>query len=195
MARKGRLIILNGVGSAGKSSIAKALQQIMPTPWLHIEMDKFCEMLPERYQDHPEGFAYETKEEDGKPIVIISEGPYGAKLIRGMRRAIAVMAAEGNDLIVDDVMWGEAPRRLRCAARWIRSLLDHVLIRRRPSCPTNHSKNYIFINSLKTEDSGVTLNGSDLPCNRYVYCVLGVKQAFGNLNVWLSRISSPRNRS
>jgi chloramphenicol 3-O phosphotransferase len=108
MTRKGRLIILNGVGSAGKSSIAKALQTILPTPWLHIEMDKFCEMLPARYQDHPDGFAYETKEADGQPIVIIGEGPYGARLIRGMRRAIAAMAEEGNDLIVDDVMWGEA---------------------------------------------------------------------------------------
>jgi chloramphenicol 3-O phosphotransferase len=80
----------------------------MPTPWLHIEMNKFCEMLAERYQDHPEGFAYEMKEENGKPVVIISEGPYGANLIRGMRRAIAAMAEAGNDLIVDDVMWGKA---------------------------------------------------------------------------------------
>jgi chloramphenicol 3-O phosphotransferase len=108
MTRNGRIIVLNGVGSAGKSLIAKALQRIRPTPWLHIERDKFCEMLPERYQDHPEGFAYETKEKKGKPVVIISEGPYGARLIRGMRRAIAAMAQAGNDLIVDDVMWGEA---------------------------------------------------------------------------------------
>jgi chloramphenicol 3-O phosphotransferase len=109
MPRKGRLVILNGVGSAAdKSSIAKALQSIPPTPWLHIEMDRFCEMLPERYQDHPEGFAYETKEENGRPVVIIGEGPYGARLIRGMRRAIAAMAQAGNDLIVDDVTWGAA---------------------------------------------------------------------------------------
>jgi chloramphenicol 3-O phosphotransferase len=106
--RKGRIIILNGVGSAGKSSIAKALQKIAATPWLHIEMDTFCAMLPEVYQDHPEGFAYRTEEEDGKPVVIIDTGPVGARVMRGMRRAIVAMAAEGNDLIVDDVLLDDA---------------------------------------------------------------------------------------
>jgi chloramphenicol 3-O phosphotransferase len=108
MAPKGRIIILNGVGSAGKNSIAKALQKIAATPWLHIEMDAFCAMLPELYQDHSEGFAYRATEEDGKPVVIIDTGPVGARVMRGMRRAIAAMAAEGNDLIVDDVLLGDA---------------------------------------------------------------------------------------
>jgi len=108
VTRKGRLIILNGIGSAGKSSIAKALQQIAATPWLHVQMDAFCEMLPLALQDGPEGFAYETRVEDGKPVVVIHEGPAGRRLMRGMRRAIRAMAEEGNDLIVDDVLMGEA---------------------------------------------------------------------------------------
>jgi len=108
MTRKGRIIILNGVGSAGKSSIAKALQQIASTPWLHVAMDVFCEMLPAPLQDHAQGFLYERREEDGKPVVVIHEGPTGRRVMRGMRRAIRAMAEEGNDLIVDDVLLGEA---------------------------------------------------------------------------------------
>ena len=106
--RQARLILLNGVGSAGKSAIAKALQAITSEPFLHVQMDSFLEMLPEAYQDHPESFAYETVHESGKPLVVIKSGPLGARLMRGMRRAIAAMAAEGNNLIVDDVLLDDA---------------------------------------------------------------------------------------
>jgi chloramphenicol 3-O phosphotransferase len=104
MTRKGRIIQLNGVGSAGKSSIAKALQQIAAGPWLHLQMDTFLEMLPQAWQDHPEAFAYTTIQEDGKPSVVITGGPVGERLMQGMRGAIAALAEAGNDLIIDDVM-------------------------------------------------------------------------------------------
>jgi len=106
-----RIIFLNGIGSAGKSSIAKALQKITTRPFLHIQMDAFLDMLPEAYQDHPDAFAYENHPEDGKPRIVIKAGPLGERLMRGMRHAIAAMAAQGNDLIVDEVMdvttWAE----------------------------------------------------------------------------------------
>jgi chloramphenicol 3-O phosphotransferase len=98
------VILLNGVGSAGKSSIAKALQAITAEPFLHVAMDAFLDMMPARYWDHPDGFTFETVQQDGKPSVIIRTGPVGERIMRGMRRAIAAMAQEGNNLIVDDVL-------------------------------------------------------------------------------------------
>lgn len=41
------IIILNGTSSAGKSSIAKALQRAIPKPFLHFQTDAFWDMLPE----------------------------------------------------------------------------------------------------------------------------------------------------
>lgn len=104
MERKSRIVILNGVGSAGKGSIAKALQQIAARPFLHVEMDAFLAMLPEAYFSHPDGLLFETVVRDGRPRVDIKTGPVAARLLAGMRRAVAALAAEGNDLIVDDVM-------------------------------------------------------------------------------------------
>jgi chloramphenicol 3-O phosphotransferase len=106
-----RIIHLNGVGSAGKSSIAKALQTIASEPYLHVQMDAFIDMLPEAYQEHPDGFSYETTLENGKPVVAIKTGPIGEKAMRGMRHAIAAMARQGNNLIIDDVLCdgGEMP--------------------------------------------------------------------------------------
>ena len=104
MNRSAQIILLNGVGSSGKSSIAKELQKIASKPFLHVQMDDFCAMLPEALQDHPDGFAFEEISENGKPLVVIKTGPVGARALRGMRHAIAAMAAQGNNLIVDDVM-------------------------------------------------------------------------------------------
>jgi chloramphenicol 3-O phosphotransferase len=108
------IILLNGVGSSGKSSIAKALQTIAAEPFLHVQMDVFMEMLPEALQDHPDGFSYETVHEDGKPAMVIRTGPAGRRALQGMRYAIAAMAAQGNNLIIDDVLCaGEMPEYVK----------------------------------------------------------------------------------
>lgn len=101
---KARIVLLNGVGSAGKSSIARALQTITAAPFLHVQMDSFLEMLPDALQDHADGFSYETVQQGGKPSVVIRAGPVGEKTLRGMRHAVAAMAGQGNNLIVDEVL-------------------------------------------------------------------------------------------
>jgi len=101
-----RIVLLNGVGSVGKTSIARALQAIARWPFLHVQMDAFLAMLPEAYLDHPDGLTFTTIEEDGRPSVVIGSGPVSSRAFRGMRHAIAAMAAEGNDLIVDEVLLG-----------------------------------------------------------------------------------------
>lgn len=102
----GRIVLLNGAGSSGKTAIAKALQAITAAPFLHVQMDAFLDMLPGTYQDHPDSFSYRKIGED-PPIVAIDTGPIGARLMRGMRRAIVALAEQGNDLIVDDVLLSE----------------------------------------------------------------------------------------
>jgi chloramphenicol 3-O phosphotransferase len=99
-----RIIILNGVGSAGKSSIARALQEVTAEPFLHVAMDAFLDMLPASHEGHPDGLTFETVRQNGEPAVAIRSGKVVERTLRGMRRAIAALAAEGNNLIIDDVM-------------------------------------------------------------------------------------------
>jgi chloramphenicol 3-O phosphotransferase len=100
------VIILDGVGSVGKSSMARALQTITAMPFLHIAMDAFIDMLPARMFGHPDGLVFETVQDQGKPSVVIRTGPVVEHTMRGMRHAIGAMAAQGNNLIVDEVMIG-----------------------------------------------------------------------------------------
>src|SRR5919206_4011075 len=45
-----RIILLNGTGSAGKTSIARALQALFEEPYLHLGMDCFyVEVCPPKY--------------------------------------------------------------------------------------------------------------------------------------------------
>ncbi|MBX3579016.1 MAG: chloramphenicol phosphotransferase [Rhizobiaceae bacterium] len=107
------IILLNGAGSSGKSSIARELQRIARRPLLHVQMDHFLEMLPQSLQDHPEGVHFIERTVDGLPAVEVTVGPTGRRLLRGMRGAVAALAAAGNDLIVDDVLLGDELREYR----------------------------------------------------------------------------------
>ena len=88
-----RVLLLNGVGSAGKSSVARALQGLAADAFLHVPMDAFLEMLPERSFDTPEGLTFRPAVVEGSPVVHID----------CMRKAVGVMADMGLNLIVDDV--------------------------------------------------------------------------------------------
>jgi chloramphenicol 3-O phosphotransferase len=101
-----RIVLLNGVGSAGKSSIARALQAIAATPFLHVEMDAFLAMLPPAYFGHPDGLVFTPWQTPEGPEIAISGGPVLGRAMRGMRHAVAALAEQGNDLIVDEVMIG-----------------------------------------------------------------------------------------
>ena len=98
------IILLNGIGSVGKSSTARALQAIAQTPLLHVAMDTFLEMLPEKYLSHPDGLLFERTTEAGAPSIAIRSGPVLARLMAGMRHAVAALAAQGNSIVLDEVL-------------------------------------------------------------------------------------------
>ncbi|HEV2236492.1 MAG TPA: AAA family ATPase [Ktedonobacterales bacterium] len=82
------IILLNGISSAGKTSIARVLQATLDTPYLQVSLDAFEDMLPARYNESGQ-FAW--------PALFPA-------LLRGFHRSIAALAGDGNSLIVDHVM-------------------------------------------------------------------------------------------
>ena len=67
-------------------------------------MDAFLDMLPEKMLAHPDGLLLESAWENGKPVVAVRTGPVLERAMRGMRHAVAALAEQGNNLIVDEVM-------------------------------------------------------------------------------------------
>jgi chloramphenicol 3-O phosphotransferase len=92
----GRIIILNGTSSSGKTSIVRALQEILDEPYLDAGIDKFIWMLPKRYLDRPLW--------DEVLGLADKSGRVGHQLMSGMHHAIAALSRAGNNIIADHVL-------------------------------------------------------------------------------------------
>ena len=110
------ILLLNGPGSAGKTTLARTLQMQTQAPFLHVAMDAFLEMQPPRHDNHPDTFFWTTTDDGGAPRTSFQAGPLGAALMRGYRQSITALAGEGWNVIADDVAtasdWADYRRRL-----------------------------------------------------------------------------------
>ena len=118
-ARSGRIILLNGTSSSGKTTLVRALQATLPDPWLEIGIDRFVFALPKAYLDQPlwsEVFRYVRPDGRADGPFRIETGPLGRRLVNGMHRTVAALAGAGLDVIVDHVLlepeWLAECRRL-----------------------------------------------------------------------------------
>ncbi|MBD2842069.1 chloramphenicol phosphotransferase CPT family protein [Erythrobacter rubeus] len=100
-----RVIILNGVSSAGKSSLAKAIQDQADTTFLHVEMDAFISFLPNGHEFKPEWFRLDKVDGGSGELPRISNGPRGEALLSVMRQFVIEAAQKGLDLVVDEVCY------------------------------------------------------------------------------------------
>lgn len=123
--RPGTIVLLNGTSSSGKSSLAEALQRLMPEPWLHTGIDHFLQSVPRqlfvtsdgvepaaapgfllvfdravtRYDagDGREGYR-------GGALREVRIGPVGLGLLAGMYASMAALARAGCHVIGDVVI-------------------------------------------------------------------------------------------
>ena len=88
----GRIVLLNGVPRAGKSSIAAAIQASFPGVWMNLGLDNFKSMTPQRYQPgiglRPGGEA-----PDLEPLVVT--------LYLAMYESIAAHSRRGVNVVAD----------------------------------------------------------------------------------------------
>lgn len=103
----GHIILLNGTSSAGKTTLAKALQTVVPDPYLHVGIDTMVFALPKRYLHPPlwyDVFHYTWTQPGNPDTLIIEAGPLGHHLMAGLHHAVAALAQAGNNVIVDHVL-------------------------------------------------------------------------------------------
>lgn len=67
--------------------------------------------MPPRYQDHPDGLSYERGEVHGHPTIFVKTGAVAERAFSGMRHAAAAMAGQGNNLLIDEVFFGDRDNR------------------------------------------------------------------------------------
>jgi chloramphenicol 3-O phosphotransferase len=108
--RTGKLIILNGGSSAGKTSIAREFQELAPESWLHLGIDAFWGALPlsqfDLQQVRPEYYSTDvTVEADGLDWLSLTPGPLLNAAMRARYLAIRAFLDQGINVIADDLIW------------------------------------------------------------------------------------------
>jgi chloramphenicol 3-O phosphotransferase len=116
----GTIILLNGTVSTGKSSLARALQHVLPEPYLHLGADLLGAMCPPAWAGGDrasEGFAWVPVAGATPPMTAMVVGPYGHFLVQGMHQAVAALSRMGHGVIVDHIFM-ERRWLLDCLAAW-----------------------------------------------------------------------------
>lgn len=117
------VIILNGASSSGKSSIAKALQEVLPDNFLHIGIDSFISMMPQKTLNlstpdiASDGFYWRSVETAQGSVLRIQSGQFGAQINRAYHSTVRHLVDSGLKVIVDDVMDGGREQR-----EWLEAL-------------------------------------------------------------------------
>ncbi|MGW0179356.1 chloramphenicol phosphotransferase CPT family protein [Nocardia sp. NPDC003345] len=95
-ASPGRIILLNGVSSAGKTTLARQLLTDLASPYFHMSVDMFGAMRAEA--------ATHALDDAARQEVL-------RRTRAGFHRAVAGMARAGNQIVMDHVL--SEPWRLR----------------------------------------------------------------------------------
>lgn len=95
----GRIVLLNGASSSGKSSLARELLEVFDEPWFHMPVDAFHAMRARKDLPQPELDALFMRTR------------------RGYHAAVAGMARAGNSVVADHVL-SEPWRLADIALQW-----------------------------------------------------------------------------
>lgn len=109
------MIHLNGASSTGKTTLARALQAVLTGLYLYVGTDHFLPMFPHG-DGRFDGFHW-IRAEDGS-LENITAGRDAARLLHGMRRAVAAMVDGGNNVIMETGFWGDD--LAACVSEWSR---------------------------------------------------------------------------
>jgi len=112
MSDKTKIILINGTSSAGKSSLAKAIQSLARDPYQIVSLDEYRDGMPDRFRglnsesDEPgaNGLNVVAKSVNGSRLTHIEFGLYGETVLRGMKLAVVQLAKLGINVIVDDMV-------------------------------------------------------------------------------------------
>ena len=110
------VILLNGCSSAGKTTLALALQNQLKAPYQHIALDQFRDGMPGRVRglNSPagdpgaSGLNVVPGKLNGEWVTHIRFGDYGERVLAGMRRSVASLTELGCNVIVDDLLFERA---------------------------------------------------------------------------------------
>lgn len=126
----GNIVLLNGTSSSGKTTLARALQDLLGQTYFHLDLDLFQQTWPPGFLvysdgENPasaEGFLAVFRDD---ALLEIRIGSAGFRHMDGMFRAVAGWASAGDNIIVDGVIYH--PQVLRAAVQALHTFPVHFV--------------------------------------------------------------------
>jgi len=103
--KNGHVIFLNGTSSSGKTTIAKALQEKLPEPYMYASIDNFFHMYPDRFLNPT-----------NRKETLLLEHLVPA-VLSGLHGSVAALAHSGNNVLADHVLQEEGLLQ-ECVENW-----------------------------------------------------------------------------
>jgi chloramphenicol 3-O phosphotransferase len=143
----GQIIVLNGTPRAGKSSIARAVQDSFDGVWMNVGLDRFKSMTPERFQPGI-GLRPGGERPDLEPLV--------KTLYTAMYEAIAAHSRRGINVVADTTHHDDYSRPLGILGACARLVADLPVLFVGVHCPIES----IMQRRMDTWGWGYTEDGS-----------------------------------
>lgn len=99
----GKVIFLNGCGSSGKSSIAKAIAHLSDEFWLTFGIDTFISFIPMGRQ--AKYLEFIPGQNERGPTMSVQRANLAPALFNVMPDFAQILVANGNNLIIDEVLF------------------------------------------------------------------------------------------
>ncbi|MEV6557864.1 chloramphenicol phosphotransferase [Nocardia sp. NPDC051756] len=107
-----RVIFLNGTSSAGKTTLARSIQDESDVPIVYWGIDTLFGLVPPNWgggRDGPlsrAGFWYDRtgRDVEGHPLLVVRYGEVGRRMLRSACTAAAAFAHGGDHLVIDEML-------------------------------------------------------------------------------------------
>ena len=124
LALMSKIILLNGAGSSGKTSIAKSIQYLSDEPWITFGIDTFIDMtpFPTEGKNNKAYFSFIPGENEYGKTVHVEATENGKKLFGSMADFAKLLANKGHYIIIDEVLFGDEHLK-----SYMRALSEHTV--------------------------------------------------------------------
>lgn len=104
--RTGRVLVINGTSSSGKTQLVRAIQALSESPWIGAGIDAFWNMIPSRWLEPGplavQGLSFQAEQHGGAMVLRTLCGPLIHRVAQGMRGSVVALACAGCNVVCDD---------------------------------------------------------------------------------------------
>ncbi|MFG3521218.1 chloramphenicol phosphotransferase CPT family protein [Nocardia nova] len=112
LERPSRVIFLNGTSCAGKTTLARAIQDESDVPFVYWGIDTLFSLVPSNWGGgrdgrlSRDGFWYDRtgQDADGHSVLVVRYGQVGYRMLRSGCAAAAEFARGGDHLVIDEML-------------------------------------------------------------------------------------------